>query len=51
MRKVYPSDLSRREWAMVEPYLPHPSNDGRPRVHSYRELLNGMMYVLRNGGA
>lgn len=50
MRKVYPSDLSDREWAIVEPYLPNPRNDGRPRVHSYRELLNGMLYVLRNGG-
>lgn len=49
MRKAYPSDLSDREWAIVEPELPNPSNDGRPRVHSYREILNGIFYILRNG--
>jgi len=49
MRKSYPSDLTEQEWTIVEPYLPNPRNDGRPRLHGYREILNGTLYVLRNG--
>lgn len=48
-RQAYPSDLSEAEWLLVEPLLPRRRTRGQPRIHSYRELLNGMLYVLGEG--
>jgi putative transposase len=48
-RKAYPSDLSDAEWLLIEPLLPRRRTRGQPRIHSHRELLNGMLYVLREG--
>ncbi len=33
------------------PYLPLPKTGGRPRLHSLREILNGICYVLWSGCA
>ena len=49
MRKPYPTDLSDAEWAYLKGHLPAPENDGRPRIHSLRELLNAIFYALRSG--
>ncbi len=51
MRKPYPTDLSEREWKYIEPHLPTPEGHGRPRLHSLREILNAIFYVLRSGCA
>lgn len=48
-RKAYPSDLSDAEWWGVEPLLSKKTPRGQERIHSYRELLNGIVYVLREG--
>lgn len=48
-RRAYPSDLSDAEWAVLEPLLPVKRTRGQPRIHSYREIVNGILYVLRNG--
>lgn len=46
----YPSDLSDREWAILEPLMPQLSPLlHRPREHSYREILNGIFYITRGG--
>jgi putative transposase len=45
----YPTDLSDGEWAMLEPFLPGPKRHGRPRLHSPREILNAVFYVLKSG--
>lgn len=51
-RKSYPTDLTDAEWQEIEPYLPtRQSPRGRHRVHSYREILNAIFYVLRSGCA
>ena len=48
----YPSDLSYREWELLKPHIPNPrTNRGRKRVHSYREILNAIFYLLRSGCA
>jgi putative transposase len=47
----YHTDLSDFEWAVLEPYLPQPQATGRPRLHSYREILNAIFYLLRSGCA
>ena len=50
MPKRYPSDLSDREWALVEEYFcPPRPNGGRPRKHKPRDLLNAILYVMRQG--
>jgi len=43
----YTTDLSDREWQLLQNCFPKPASTGRPRVHSYRELLNAMFYVVR----
>jgi putative transposase len=49
MRKPYSTDLSDAEWKYIEPYMPAPKGHGRPRVHSPREILDAIFYVLRSG--
>lgn len=48
-RRAYPSDLSDREYLVLEPYLPPPSPRGRPWRWPLREILNGIFYVIRTG--
>jgi putative transposase len=45
----YPTDLSEKEWGLLEPYLPAPKWRGRPRLHSPREILDAVFYVLKTG--
>ena len=51
MRRAYITDLSDVEWAYLEAHLPAPQSYGRPRIHSPREILNAVFYVLRSGCA
>lgn len=49
---AYPTDLTDGQWAILEPFLPTAKTEGRtgrPREHSYREIVNGIFYVLRTG--
>jgi putative transposase len=47
--KRYPSDLTDREWAILEPLIPSPKPGGHPRTVNLREVVNGIFYVLRGG--
>jgi transposase len=51
MRKAYQTDLSDAEWSCLEPHLPAPKADGRPRVYPLREILDAIFYVVRGGCA
>jgi putative transposase len=51
MRKTYPTDPSDAEWECIEPHLPAPRADGRPRSHSLREILDAIFYIVRSGCA
>ena len=51
MRKTYPTDLSDGEWSYIEPHLPAPRASGRPRVHTLREILDAIFYIVRSGCA
>jgi putative transposase len=53
MRKTYPTDLSDEEWSYIvrEPYLPDPRAPGRPRLHTLREILHAIFYIVRSGCA
>ena len=49
--KPYASDLSDAEWTLLEPFIPPAKAGGRPRSVNRRQILNGIFYVLRSGGA
>ncbi len=49
MRKPYATDLSDTEWACLEPHLPAPKANERPRVYPLRQILNAIFYVVRSG--
>src|SRR5258707_13241031 len=49
-RKHYSTDLTDREWAIIEPLVPAPKPGGRPCRWDRREILNGIYYVVRSGG-
>ena len=51
MRRAYQTDLSDAEWALIEPHLPVPRAQGRPRVHPLREILNAIFYIVKSGCA
>jgi putative transposase len=48
-RQPYPSDLSDRQWARLEPLIPPAKPGGRPRSADMREVVDAILYVLRNG--
>jgi transposase len=51
-RKVYPSDLTDEQWALVEPMIPPAKRSprgGRPREADMREVLNTIFYLNRSG--
>ncbi len=51
-RKVYPSDLTDEQWAIVEPMIPPAKQSprgGRPREVDMREVLNTIFYLHRSG--
>jgi putative transposase len=51
MRKAYQTDLSDAEWSCLEPHLPAPKANGRPRIYPLREILDAIFYVVRSGCA
>ena len=48
-RKRYPSDLTNDQWNELAPLLPGAKPGGRPRTVEVREVINGVLYVLRSG--
>jgi putative transposase len=47
--QLYPTDLKTSEWQALRGLLPTPKLTGRPRVHSWRKILNGIFYVVKGG--
>lgn len=45
----YESDLTDAEWRLIEPHLPPPSEQGRPRSWPWREIVTAIFCVLRSG--
>jgi putative transposase len=48
-RKLYPSDLTDKQWAILAPLLPAAGTGGRPRQVNLREVLNAIFYILCGG--
>ena len=49
--KRYPSDLTPTQWNRLRRLLPPAKPGGRPRSVMLREVLNGIFYIVRGGGA
>jgi putative transposase len=48
-RKNYPSDLTDKQWEILQPLIPAPKHGGRPRAVDMREVVNTIMYLNRSG--
>jgi putative transposase len=48
-RKAYPSDLTDAEWEILEPLIPALCADAVHVKYTRREIVNGILYVLRSG--
>ena len=45
----YQTDLTDKEWRLIEPHLPAAHKTGRPRTWPVREIVNAIFYVPRGG--
>jgi putative transposase len=50
-RNESPTDLTDDEWRVLEPLISPAKPGGRPRRVDLREIVNGVRYLLRAGGA
>ena len=53
-KRRYPSDLTDRQWAIIETLLPETvpvAPGGRPPLHAKREIVNAILYLTRAGCA
>jgi transposase len=48
-RQSYPSDINDDEWAFVAPYLTLMTEEAPQRLHSLREVFNGLRWLVRAG--
>ena len=48
-RTPYPTDLTDRQWKLIQPYVPKPKPGGRPARYTRREVVNAILYQARNG--
>lgn len=50
-RKSYLTDLTDKQWNILEQLIPASKTGGRPRVVSMREIINAIFYILASGCA
>lgn len=50
-RKRYPTDLTDKQWAILEPLIPDAKPGGRPRKADKRRIVEAILYQLRAGSA
>src|SRR4051812_9367044 len=48
-RAAYPSDLTDAQWARIAPFMPPETGAGRPRTTDLREVVDAILYLLREG--
>ena len=48
-RRIYPSDLTDKQWELLEPLIPDAKPGGRPREVDIREVVNALLYLDRTG--
>ncbi len=48
-RKPYPSDVTDAQWEILAPFIPEPSAYSPREPVDRREIVNGILYLLRTG--
>src|ERR1700760_3517306 len=48
-RTPYPTDLTDRQWKLIEGHVPRPKPGGRPARYARREVVNAILSQTRNG--
>ena len=48
-RRTYPTDLTDKQWELLEPLIPGPKPGGHPRTVNIREVVNALLYLNRTG--
>src|SRR5258707_5059822 len=48
-RKPSPTDLSEKEWTLLEPLVPAVKDGGRPARWERREIAHAIFFVVRSG--
>jgi transposase len=51
MNLVYATELTPKQWQVLEPLLPPAKSTGRPRTVSLMLVMQGILYVLVTGCA
>jgi putative transposase len=50
-RIPYPTDLSDKAWDLIKHLVPEAKPGGRPEKYPKRDIVNGILYILRGGCA
>ena len=50
-RQAYPTDLTDKEWNLIQHLGPKAKTGGRPEAYPTREILNAIFYWARSGGS
>ncbi|HSF34034.1 MAG TPA: transposase, partial [Candidatus Tectomicrobia bacterium] len=50
-RQAYPTDLTDKEWHLIQHLVPKAKAGGRPEAYPKREILNAIFYWARSGGS
>lgn len=48
-RNPYSTDLTDEQWQVIEPLIPPADPGGRHRSVDVREIINGILYLIRSG--
>lgn len=48
-RERYDSELSDKEWEIIQPLLPPPAKTGRPLKYPLRDFIDAIFYVVKTG--
>ena len=49
MIKRYPSDLTYKQWKILEPFIPPAKHGGRARAHPMKDILDAIWYKVKTG--
>jgi putative transposase len=47
--QLYPTDLTDRQWVLIQALIPAPKPGGRPRSLEMRQVVNAILYVVVGG--
>jgi putative transposase len=47
--RIYPTDLTDRQWECIKEHIPAAKPGGRPRSLQMRQVMNAMLYLLQTG--